>query len=928
MTCSDDANSVIEILGQLDQEGDGTIQRPTFCEVLRCLGIHISHEELEALIAAAAAAAAAADRSEEAVNQDSKVCVDMSGRVRYTQLIKWLFSSSPREEAHHAVSCCKGPGAHRLSHFWSLDWSQFVPVPKMYHRRTVCISDAAQRAITLAQLNELADLVKLVLAKIHKYGEHPKANDENPCWDTVTMYHINELFVLPLTQRENCSFTELVAKGPQDPCWFISHWWGTPFRDTLEMMKYHSDSRVLSSSSAYWICTFANNQHQYRDAKHPDLEQMPFMKALMSCACQGTLMLMDKHATPFRRSWCIFETWLTIHEGLLKDPQMLIDIAAIVDGGCQGAGSEQGCAQEPLTGRFPALLKDNGCGSLVELTGHVTGRRFPPEVARYGIAIDLSSSEASNQSDKCSILDWLLQRSEVKTKPESKAAASSCLDEVNLTIKKFFGLQALVDAVLDDDVETAQALLQDDLARVNDKDARGFTPLHICCMRSHQSETGTSEVMNLLLNNRADLEHKAKSGSTALMAAITSNSMQPLETLLNARADPDLVSQKYAFRDNECEGYTSLHAATMLGASYHVELLLDSRADPNLATGTGVFQASGVRFEFHGCTALLMAAYGLLDQATHIAGLLLNAHADPNWPLEAGTVEVEKCVLHLTGCTPLHLAAWQDRTDMVKVLLDSRADPHCADGSGRTPRVFAAASQGRSDSGDVLILLREAEEVWEFEHPRNHAEQTAFGIATMVNTAKPGGEVWDSARGLFKNVALTTIEEFAQYAPRSPKPEVDVLNACEGDSINAAGGRRLGNEDRVAAMEALVSYVAAMGISFAPHLPAALQAICAQAKHANPKVRAAAAKALGCMGRSLGDWSEGLAETHPHREMAASMAKATVQAVIGIIEAKSSTGGYEALCQGLQTRGSLMQNAEFVKLAGPELVAVLVAAGH
>jgi len=119
MTCSDDANSVIEILGQLDQEGDGTIQRPTFCEVLRCLGIHISHEELEALIAAAAAAAA--DRSEEAVNQDSKVCVDMSGRVRYTQLIKWLFSSSPREEAHHAVSCCKGPGAHRLSHFWGLD---------------------------------------------------------------------------------------------------------------------------------------------------------------------------------------------------------------------------------------------------------------------------------------------------------------------------------------------------------------------------------------------------------------------------------------------------------------------------------------------------------------------------------------------------------------------------------------------------------------------------------------------------------------------------------------------------------------------------------------------------------------------------------------------------------------------------------------
>ena len=38
--------------------------------------------------------------------------------------------------------------------------------------------------------------------------------------------------------------------------------WGTPFRQTLRMLGLHHETRKLQQESYYWMCTFANNQHE------------------------------------------------------------------------------------------------------------------------------------------------------------------------------------------------------------------------------------------------------------------------------------------------------------------------------------------------------------------------------------------------------------------------------------------------------------------------------------------------------------------------------------------------------------------------------------------------------------------------------------------------------------------------------------------
>ena len=72
--------------------------------------------------------------------------------------------------------------------------------------------------------------------------------------EEVNLYTICKALVKPLTLRFRCSFVELVAAGPQEPLWFVSHWWGTPFRQTASLIAFHALERELSPAAAYWIC--------------------------------------------------------------------------------------------------------------------------------------------------------------------------------------------------------------------------------------------------------------------------------------------------------------------------------------------------------------------------------------------------------------------------------------------------------------------------------------------------------------------------------------------------------------------------------------------------------------------------------------------------------------------------------------------------
>ena len=143
-------------------------------------------------------------------------------------------------------------------------WSGRVAVPKVYSKRGTTIDDTANRGITIQQLNELDDFASKALTEVEivEKKESSPLRGKRLTRDNVSMYSVHDYFIFPLTLQHLCSFVELVSTAEaQPPKWFVSHAWSTPFAQTVSMLNHHVKSRDLPPTTAYWICTFANNQH-------------------------------------------------------------------------------------------------------------------------------------------------------------------------------------------------------------------------------------------------------------------------------------------------------------------------------------------------------------------------------------------------------------------------------------------------------------------------------------------------------------------------------------------------------------------------------------------------------------------------------------------------------------------------------------------
>lgn len=145
-----------------------------------------------------------------------------------------------------------------------------------------------------------------------------------------SMYYIEPNISRLLTRRFKSSLAEVL--GPSRLNWYVSHWWGTPFSDTMSALKRHAhcvsadatktsheclptfDSRRSSNGGflSYWICTFSNNQWQLDKEMGAKPEESSFFKALQGGFCKGVCMVLDESATPLSRSWCLFEFLQTI----------------------------------------------------------------------------------------------------------------------------------------------------------------------------------------------------------------------------------------------------------------------------------------------------------------------------------------------------------------------------------------------------------------------------------------------------------------------------------------------------------------------------------------------------------------------------------------------------------------------------------------
>ena len=87
----------------------------------------------------------------------------------------------------------------------------------------------------------------------------------------VNLYDVDKYLIRPATVEHKCALVELMAKGPQKPKWFVSHFWAEPVKDFLACLEQHAKDRgtwkgtgehgdkgesVMDEDMPYWICAY------------------------------------------------------------------------------------------------------------------------------------------------------------------------------------------------------------------------------------------------------------------------------------------------------------------------------------------------------------------------------------------------------------------------------------------------------------------------------------------------------------------------------------------------------------------------------------------------------------------------------------------------------------------------------------------------
>ncbi len=215
------------------------------------------------------------------------------------------------------------------------------------------------------------------------------------------------------------------------------------------------------------------------------------------------------------------------------------------------------------------------------------------------------------------------------------------------------GWMRLHTAVDRGDVDEVRRRIADRLD-VNAAAKDGRTPLHLA------AEAGDADIVRVLLDARADLNPKDAAGRT------------PVE--LAARQDQEEVVLMLA--EHGCE-LRDVFSAAITGRTDAVEALL--KKDPKLATATII------RDE----TALHLAAWrGHAQTAAALlaAGAAVNAKDENRW-------------------TPLHLAADGGHEDVVRLLLDHKANPNAVNNqvADKFSPLHAAVLSGKREVVGLLL---------------------------------------------------------------------------------------------------------------------------------------------------------------------------------------------------------------------------------
>uniref|UniRef100_A0A8C2B6X0 Ankyrin 1, erythrocytic b n=1 Tax=Cyprinus carpio TaxID=7962 RepID=A0A8C2B6X0_CYPCA len=294
---------------------------------------------------------------------------------------------------------------------------------------------------------------------------------------------------------------------------------------------------------------------------------------------------------------------------------------------------------------------------------------------------------------------------------------------INYGTKGKVRLPALHIAARNDDTRTAAVLLQND-PNPDVLSKTGFTPLHIAAHYENLS------VAQLLLNRGANVNFTPKNGITPLHIASRRGNVIMVRLLLDRGAQIDAKTK---------DELTPLHCAARNGHVRVVEILLDQGAPIQAKTKNGLspihMAAQGDHMD---CVRQLLQYNAEIDDITldhltplHVAAhcghhrmakVLLDKGAKANARALLNTVEgtliipadlspfIYFCFKNGTCLsfvsqddqTPLHCAARMGHKELVKLLLEHKANPDSATTAGHTP-LHIAAREGHAQTTRILL---------------------------------------------------------------------------------------------------------------------------------------------------------------------------------------------------------------------------------
>lgn len=280
----------------------------------------------------------------------------------------------------------------------------------------------------------------------------------------LNLYHLADWVICPSTAEDKCSYVELIASDAeaQKPHWFVSHAWQEPVQDFLTCLRGHATVRQLEEEVAYWVCAYANNQHELGNDLRFNPRETSFFRAMQLCG--GVLLVLDPLATPFARVWCCFELAMALTDLVTPQGRFLLDIATV----------SQGAAELLTDGMVPSELKNEHC-VCAGAGGKAKAKReetFPIELIQRALEIDIVAASASREVDKLRILNSIggLPEEELDTNlpeplPEERKES---YERVNRSLRSIFALASLSQVVSKDLKRLMPAIcqaLQEDSSR-------------------------------------------------------------------------------------------------------------------------------------------------------------------------------------------------------------------------------------------------------------------------------------------------------------------------------------------------------------------------------------------------------------------------------------------------------------------------------